>query len=152
MKNERIEDYMTEFPVLATEDMSAREALSRMRGCGFRHLPVVRSHQVTGIVSERDLLRAQNSADAESAKVSEYMSHRPYCATTNASILEVVRQMSKHKYGSAVIVSPAGKIAGIFTNTDALDLLARVIEQNPNLSAHGMRIDDYLPYSPSHEV
>lgn len=150
--NERIEDYMTEFPVLATESMSAREALSRMRGCGFRHLPVVRSHKVTGIVSERDLLRADSAPGAESATVAEHMTHRPYCVRADASILEVVRQMSKHKYGSAVIVSPAGKIAGIFTNTDALDLLARVIEQNPNLSAHGLRIDDYLPYSPRKEV
>jgi acetoin utilization protein AcuB len=149
---EKIEDYMTGFPVIATEGMNALEALRRMRECGFRHLPVIRARRVTGIVSERDLRRAEKDPGAAKAVVSEYMTSRPYCVQAGASVLEVARQMSKHKYGSAVVVSASGKIDGIFTTTDAVDLLAQLLDQNPSLSARGMRIDDYLSFSPRREI
>ena len=52
----RIAAYMTPHPVTADPDESATAVVERMLDLGVRHLPVVRSGVVVGMVSARDLL------------------------------------------------------------------------------------------------
>jgi CBS domain-containing protein len=52
----RIAAYMTLHPVTADPDESATAVVQRMLDLGVRHLPVVRSGAVVGMVSVRDLL------------------------------------------------------------------------------------------------
>lgn len=141
---ETVESFMTEFPVIVSEDTSAAEALRRMRDCGLRHLPVIRDGKVSGVVSERDL-RLAGAQDHRAPKpVSQFMTKNPYCVCTSAPLSEVARAMAKGKFGAAVVVSAEGKVAGIFTTTDALDLLARLLEDKPSLHIQGMAIEDYF--------
>lgn len=53
-----VSEWMTKDPVTATPDVSTDDALQRMVGGGFRHLPVVEGEGagVVGVVSFRDLL------------------------------------------------------------------------------------------------
>ena len=50
---------MTSDPMTVGRDVSVDEALQTMLDRGFRHLPVVTEGRVEGIVSLRDLSRAQ---------------------------------------------------------------------------------------------
>lgn len=142
----RIEDYMTEFPVTVTESTTVAAALDLFKSCGFRHLPVLRSGQVTGIVSERDLRQAEILADAMTLVVSDFMTARPYCVRTGVEVLQVVREMRQHKYGAAVITTPAGKVVGIFTTIDALELLARLLDDHSTGPFSGLTVDQYLSH------
>jgi acetoin utilization protein AcuB len=143
---ESIAACMTEFPVTVSETASVSEAIALMKTCRFRHLPVMRGGQVTGIISERDLRQAEILSDCMTTVVSDFMTPRPYCVRAGTPILEVVSQMSRHKYGSAIVTSPSGKVLGIFTTTDALDMLARHLGRAPVAPFRGLTIDDYLSH------
>ena len=52
----RVRDWMTPDPMTAEPEMEAGEAAQVMLSRGFRHLPVVESNRVTGVVSLRDVL------------------------------------------------------------------------------------------------
>jgi CBS domain-containing protein len=60
----RVREWMTTDPVTATEDMSADEAIRTMLERGFRHLPVVEGGRTVGVVSLRELMRAELQVDA----------------------------------------------------------------------------------------
>jgi len=49
-------EWMTPDPMTAEPEMDAGEAAQVMLSRGFRHLPVMESNRVTGIVSLRDVL------------------------------------------------------------------------------------------------
>jgi CBS domain-containing protein len=60
----RVREWMTTDPVTASEDMSADEAIRTMLERGFRHLPVVEAGRTVGVVSLRELMRAELNVDA----------------------------------------------------------------------------------------
>jgi CBS domain-containing protein len=60
----RVREWMTTEPVTASEDMSADEAIRTMLERGFRHLPVVDGGRTVGVVSLRELMRAELHVDA----------------------------------------------------------------------------------------
>lgn len=51
--------WMTTNPLTIDPDASVEEALSRMLAGGFRHLPVVDGGSTLGVISMRDISRAQ---------------------------------------------------------------------------------------------
>jgi CBS domain-containing protein len=55
----RVREWMTADPVTAREDTTHGEALETMMEHGFRHLPVVDGERTLGIVSIRDVTRAE---------------------------------------------------------------------------------------------
>src|SRR6266540_1016877 len=55
-----VADWMTSDPTTVERDVSVDEALQTMLDRGFRHLPVVSEGKVQGVVSLRDLSRAQS--------------------------------------------------------------------------------------------
>jgi CBS domain-containing protein len=52
----KVGEWMTPDPMTAEPEMDASEAAQVMLSRGFRHLPVMESNRVTGIVSLRDVL------------------------------------------------------------------------------------------------
>src|ERR687896_215051 len=55
----RVREWMTQEPVTARGDTTHAEALETMMAHGFRHLPVVDGERTLGIVSIRDVTRAE---------------------------------------------------------------------------------------------
>ena len=51
-----LSDVMTRCPITVDLDTSVRDALRRMFGNGLRHLPIVHSGKVVGVVSMRDFM------------------------------------------------------------------------------------------------
>jgi acetoin utilization protein AcuB len=98
-----------------------------MKEYGVRHLPVVDDRgRLVGVVSERDIHVAQ-AASADRIAVEEIMTPKPYAVAPNLLLQQVVRNMAAKKLGSAVIMDH-GRVLGVFTTTDALDVLADALE------------------------
>ena len=124
----RVARVMTPFPfaIDATADIAAAWAM--MEEHDIRHIPVVRGDEVLGVVSERDLWRAEaeGRGDIDMAGLAAYQA---YVIEWNTSLEEVAREMSERKIGSAVVLHE-GRLAGIVTTTDMLDYMIRLLERS----------------------
>ncbi|AKV01037.1 CBS domain protein [Labilithrix luteola] len=118
-------DVMTAQPVTVGRDQPLAVAHAMMREHGCRHLPVLEHGDLVGVVSQRDLYFLETIAgvDMDTDRVDDAMSSDAYAVTPDAPVQEVAAEMAAHKYGCAVVME-RGRVAGIFTATDALRVLA----------------------------
>jgi acetoin utilization protein AcuB len=123
-----VSDYMTKHPFTIGRHASLAKAHVLMRENGIRHLPVVESNRVVGIVTERDLHLLETIADfsLEAVDVEQAMTSDPHVVSRDAPIHEVVDVMARHKYGCVVVVE-GGAVEGIFTTIDALAAMANLL-------------------------
>jgi acetoin utilization protein AcuB len=120
-----IKQWMTPAPHSIGRDQPLAVAHRLMRDNGLRHLPVLEHGKLVGMLSERDLffLESISGVDPEKETVEQGMSQDVYCVPPDARMREVVAEMKKHRYGCAV-VADRDKVVGVFTTTNALELLA----------------------------
>ena len=126
-------------PVTISPDTSFYEARGLIHEKGVRHLPVVeKNNRLVGIVTDRDIRNAAPSGATllsvqelhyllAKLRVSAFMTpkERLITITPDALIEEAVQLMHDHKIGCLPVLE-GGKLYGIFTETDALDLLVDV--------------------------
>jgi acetoin utilization protein AcuB len=126
-------------PLTITPDTDFFKARDLIREKGVRHLPVVdKSNRVVGMVTDRDIREAAPS-DATllgaqelnyllgKLKVSAFMTPKEKLITITPDTLieEAVQLMHDNKIGCLPVLE-GDKLYGIFTETDALDLLVDV--------------------------
>jgi acetoin utilization protein AcuB len=124
-KHDAISKYMTPEPHTIGEDIPLRTAQGMMTRYGFRHLPVLRSGKLVGVISDRDLKLALSMGDMRELTVLEIMTEEPYSVLPDAELGAVLTEMAERKLGCAIVIDPKGKVAGLFTATDALFLFAK---------------------------
>jgi CBS domain-containing protein len=116
---------MTPCPVTVEVGMYLVDALDRMYADNIRHLPVVDADgELVGMLSTRDVAAAAavRNLDPSRATVETAMATVPFTCADHTPLLAVVERMEARRLGS-VVVTRAGKPAGIFTTTDALRAL-----------------------------
>jgi acetoin utilization protein AcuB len=122
-----IGDVMTRTPVMVEIDATVVEAQDLMVDHEIRHLPVVDTGQLVGVVSDRDIAALENDADASDLtariKVREVCSLDHYSLAPDAPLDAVLMHMAEHRIGS-VVVTEAEKVVGVFTATDACRVFA----------------------------
>lgn len=123
-----IKNFMTEAPHAIGQDQPLKLAHDRMQQFAIRHLPVLDGGVLVGVVSERDvaLIGAISKGDSSEVTVEEAMSAEPYAVSPDADVVDVCAAMAEHKYGCAVVMEH-NKVSGVFTTTDALHMLSRVL-------------------------
>lgn len=139
-----IEKWQMPDPVCVGPDSPASRALELMAERGIRHLPVVDSeHRVVGVLSQNDLRAAipflrdlEQVSPAERARlepmvVGDLMSYAPETIRLDEPLERAARRLAERHLGCLPVVDPAGKLLGIFTETDALRALVA------SISAHG---------------
>lgn len=134
--------YMVKGPYVCEPAQSVQDALEFMIECEIRHLPVVDEGRLVGIVSDRDLRAAAALPQAKKLLVEDVMKQDVFFATKEASLKEVVQEMRDRKLGSTVIVNSDREAIGIFTATDALGVLADLLENDR--SERDYVIDDVI--------
>jgi CBS domain-containing protein len=103
----------------------ASEAKTRMRQKKIHHLVVTQGTRLQGVVSERDLGGPKLPKALGEWTVADLMSSPVVAVTTRTPIRRAATLMKGRSIGSLIVTSPNGKVAGIVTVADLLDLLAR---------------------------
>lgn len=126
----RIKSVMTPFPYAIAADAPLAEAQAFMRKEKIRHLPVVEDGQPTGMISDRDiklLLGPElGNPRPDELSVRDAMVEHAFVVDLETPLDSVAAYMAEHRCGSAV-VTRKGKLAGIFTVTDACRVLAELL-------------------------
>jgi acetoin utilization protein AcuB len=123
MKSEpRIKQWMTPFPHAVDRDAPVLAARRMMLDHRIRHLPVVHQHELVGLVTDRDIkLMLGPEFDYPNPReltVADVMVESPYVVDLETALRTVLRHMADAHIGTAV-VTRSGRLAGIFTATDA---------------------------------
>lgn len=121
--------HMTKQPWTIERTASLADAHALMREHRLRHLPVLESGTLVGIVSVGDLhlLESIEPPPSDDVTVNEAMTERPFIVTSDTPLDEVAEIMATKKYGSAIIVGREG-VEGIFTTADACRALATILQ------------------------
>jgi acetoin utilization protein AcuB len=130
MPNPTIERFMTKTPQTIGHHQTLATAHRLMNELAVRHLPVLDSGRLIGLVSQRDLhfIETLKDVDPEQVLVSEAMSEDVFAVGPRSSVRTVAREMADHKYGCAIVVD-RDRVIGIFTTVDALRALFALLEQ-----------------------
>lgn len=104
----------------ATSSATLEEALELLRALDVRHLPVVQDERVVGIVSDRDLRRAQGSNRDGDTTVDEVMSHSVATIEPEKPLSFAADLMLLRRIGAVPVVDD-DRLVGIVTTTDLLD-------------------------------
>lgn len=117
---------MTPAPQTIGSNQPLELAHKLMNEHGIRHLPVLDTGRLVGVVSQRDLhfIETLRDVDPRDVTVVEAMAERPLTVTGRTTLRRAAREMLARKVGSAVVVDARGRVTGIFTTVDALRALA----------------------------
>ena len=124
-----VKDWMTENVVTVDIEGSMEDAIKLLKENNIRMLPVLKKGRLAGIVTDRDLKRAQAS-DATTLdihelfyllskiKVGHVMSKNPLTVPPDFTIEETADLLLQHKISGAPVVDAEGEIAGVITKND----------------------------------
>ena len=116
-----IEEVMTPFAYSVEIDESVGVAEDMMIDHEIRHLAVTDSGALVGVISDRDIAFTANTAESDlrdRLHVRDVCSLDVYAVDRSEQLDRVLAEMAERHIGSA-IVTDGGKIAGVFTATDA---------------------------------
>ena len=117
-----VNERMTITPTVVTADTTVRQALAILEEQRIRHLPIVdEGEMLIGIVSEKDLLRAEGSALVE-----DVMSRDVVTVTEYTPLEEAARMMADCRISSLPVMRN-GKLVGIITETDLFRIFLELL-------------------------
>jgi acetoin utilization protein AcuB len=124
-----VQNWMTKNVITIDVDKSMEDAIKLLKKHGIRMLPVMKKGKLAGIVTDRDLKRAQAS-DATSLdiheliyllstiKIGHVMSKFPITVPADFTIEETAEILLKNKISGAPVVDSKGNIVGAITQSD----------------------------------
>ena len=127
----KIADVMTALPytILSNEPLEAAKRI--MYEKEIRHLPVIDSDKVIGLLSDRDMKLAfgvgKGLVEASELLVEDACIFEPYAVEPETPLSEVLKTMLDKHIGSTLVVD-GGLPAGIFTLHDAVRLFHESLE------------------------
>ena len=138
MEKLKVRDIMSTDLVTLKEDDDLGLAENVMRFGRIRHLPVVTNGKLVGLVTHRDILRAQVSSladlpleDRNELKLSiparEIMKKDIETIGPDETVLDAAKILKENKYGCLPVVNNR-KLIGIITEADFIDLVIRALE------------------------
>ena len=96
------------------------DAATRMRRYDVSALPVYRTHQLVGIVTERDVVTAiADGADPAAARVADYMTDRPVTVRLDDDVEVAARRMAELGVRHLPVVD-GGRLVGVLSMRDLL--------------------------------
>jgi len=124
-----VQDWMSKNVITIEVDQSMEDAIKLLKKHDIKMLPVMKKGKLTGIITDRDLKRAQAS-DATSLdihellyllstiKIGHVMSKNPMTIPVDFTIEEAADILLKNKISGAPVVDSKGTIVGTITKND----------------------------------
>lgn len=128
----RVFDVMSKAVETVKPNVAASEAKTRMRQKNIHHLVVMSGSQLKGVLSERDLGGTKLPKALGKSTVGDLMTSPVVTVTTRTPLRRAASLMKGRSVGALVVTSANGKVAGIVTVSDLLELLARAPEHRSN--------------------
>lgn len=126
----RVYEVMSKAVETVKPAVHATEAKNRMHQRNIHHLVVTDGSQLAGIISERDLGGPKLPKALGKKTVGDLMTTPVVTVTTRTPVRRAAALMKGRHIGSLVVTSAHGKVAGIVTVSDLLNLLARMPERD----------------------
>ncbi|OIQ25706.1 CBS domain-containing protein [uncultured Vibrio sp.] len=133
----KVEDMMTRNPHTLLRSHTLADAKNMMEALDIRHIPVVDAERnLLGIITQRDVLAAQESSLQKVPSDQSYTLSTPLNDVMHTSIMTVspcaglkesAKYMQKHKVGSLPIVEN-GELVGIITDSDFVSIAINLLE------------------------
>ena len=128
----RVYEVMSKAVETVKPAVHASEAKARMKQKKIHHLVVTKGSTVAGIISERDLGGAKLPKTLGDWTVADLMTSPVVTVTTRTPVRRAAALMKGRSIGSLVVTSANGKLAGIVTVSDLLDVIAKRRERLSN--------------------
>ncbi|EGR2511785.1 CBS domain-containing protein [Vibrio cholerae] len=133
----KVEDMMTRHPHTLLRTHTLNDAKHLMEALDIRHVPIVDANKkLLGIVSQRDLLAAQESSLQRSAQDDSLAFETPLFEVMHTDVTSVAPQaglkesaiyMQKHKIGCLPVVAK-DVLVGIITDSDFVTIAINLLE------------------------
>lgn len=120
----RVYEVMNKAVETVNPQVAASEARTLMRNKKIHHLVVTRGGALEGVLSERDLGGPKLPKVLGKFTVGDLMTTPVVAVTSRTLVRRAAALMKGRSIGSLVVTSANGKVAGIVTVSDLLDLLA----------------------------
>jgi acetoin utilization protein AcuB len=127
-----VRDCMTAPVEVAHPDETVRTLRDRLRRRGIRHMPVVATNQVIGIVTDRDV--RSGNADPY-ATVETIMTSNPVTVAPSTPIERAATLLHRHKIG-ALPVLEGETLVGIVAESDLLRALLEIYARPEAPASH----------------
>lgn len=125
-----VNDLMTTAIVTVRSNETVREAHADMQLGMFRHLPVVDERgRLVGILSDRDILRTL--ARPKATLVAEVMTREVVTVRPEQAAHVAAKLMVDRTIGALPVVNDEGKMIGLLTLTDFLEVARRALLSLP---------------------
>lgn len=139
-----IEEFTSPAPMIVQTGTGVEEAFSLMVQANVRHLPVLKSGEVVGIVSDRDLRPFLNRNWSICLCVDDVMQRSVVSVPETLPMGDAAFLMAKNKIGSLLVIDDNGDLSGIFTTTDALNALVEILLPEAGEGPHEKFMDEQL--------
>ncbi|WP_405682446.1 CBS domain-containing protein [Streptomyces sp. NBC_00057] len=125
MRHRSVADLMTPTAVSVQRGTTFKEIARLLDEFGVTAVPVVDEKGcAVGVVSEADLLRRRNARSGANTAVG-LMSHPAITAAPEWSVVRAARVMEKHKVKRLPVVDNNGRLIGVLSRSDLLQLFLR---------------------------
>jgi acetoin utilization protein AcuB len=124
----RVQDVMTEDVETIAPTSSADDAWELMRQHEIHHVVVTRGSRAVGLLSHRDAGGKQGTLVRRGRTVAELMTHPVVTVEPTATVRKAANLMRGHSIG-CVVVTNRGRVVGIVTVADLLDLLGGGVDR-----------------------
>ncbi len=134
----RLQDVMSTKVKTIKPVASADAAWERMKNADIHHLVVVDNGDVMGVISQRDLGGARGAALRRGKTVDDLMSGQVLSAKPTDTLRQAANKLRGYGVGCLPIMQD-GKLKGIITVTDLLELIGRGVERPEQRTKRAMR-------------
>jgi CBS domain-containing protein len=125
----RVQDVMTTRVQAVGPNLPAETAWQQMRAKHLHHLVVTNGAEVVGLFSDRDAGGARGARVREGRLVGDLMTTSPVTVLPDTPVRRAANLMRGRSIGSLVVTDDKGRVKGIVTVTDLLELLGRGVER-----------------------
>ena len=131
-------------PFVIPSDAILDVAVQLMLKYGIRHLPVLKDGRLVGVLNDRALKQALMLGERNSLTAADVMIPDPMTVEADEIVSDVAQKMADTKDDCAIVVDGKGSVIGIFTSTDSMRLLHRVLDQSDSEESRAEELTDCL--------